>query len=100
MRIRNLVMMLLVLVVSTPALAGSVTAGKAKSGTCAGCHGPMGKSVNPQWPHLAGQQEAYLAKQLRDFRDGNRQDPVMSPMAAPLSDQDIEDLAAFFASLK
>jgi cytochrome c553 len=79
-------------------LAGDAAAGKAKSAVCAACHGPEGKSVSPLWPHLAGQQEAYLAKQIKDFRDGIRKDPTMSPMAAGLSDDDIANLAAYYAS--
>ena len=80
-------------------LAGDVEAGKAKSATCAGCHGPQGISNNPLWPNLAGQKEAYLVKQMKAFRDGTRQDPMMSPMAKPLSDADIENLAAYYSSL-
>jgi cytochrome c553 len=80
--------------------AGDAAAGKAKSITCAGCHGAAGVSVNPLWPNLAGQQEAYLVKQMKAFRDGVRNDPMMSPMAKPLSDADIDNLAAFFSSLK
>ena len=88
------------LMASSAAIAGDVAAGKAKSATCAACHGPDGKSANPMWPHLAGQQELYLAKQLKDFRAGTRKDPVMGPMAAGLSDDDIANLAAFYASLE
>ena len=84
---------------SSAALAGDPAAGKAKSTTCAGCHGPAGVSPNPLWPNLAGQHAAYLVKQMKAFRDGTRNDPMMSPMAKPLSDQDIEDLAAYYASL-
>ena len=80
-------------------LAGDAAAGKSKSGTCAGCHGPVGISNNPLWPNLAGQKEAYLVKQMKAFRDGTRSDPMMSPMAKPLSDDDIANLAAYFASL-
>lgn len=83
---------------STTALAGDAEAGKAKSATCAACHGPTGVSVNPLWPNLAGQKEAYLVKQIKAFRDGERNDPTMAPMVAPLTDADIDDLAAFFAS--
>ena len=84
-----------------PAFAdGDAAAGKLKSVTCAGCHGREGVSTNPMWPSLAGQKEQYLAKQMRDFRDGNRHNPVMSPMAQGLSDQDIENLAAYYSSLK
>ena len=80
--------------------AGDAAAGKAKAATCAGCHGVNGISANPLWPNLAGQKEAYLAKQLRAFRDGTRADPMMAPMAKPLSDEDIDNLAAYYAGLK
>jgi cytochrome c553 len=90
----------IMLVSANVSLAGDAAAGKAKSATCAGCHGAAGISANPLWPNLAGQQEAYLVKQLKAFRDGTRSDPMMSPMAKPLSDADIENLAAYFASLK
>lgn len=79
--------------------AGDAAAGKAKSATCAGCHGAEGVSANPLWPNLAGQKDAYLAKQLKAFRDGTRTDPMMAPMAKPLSDDDINNLAAYFSSL-
>ena len=87
-------------VASAPAMAGDPAAGKAKSAVCAGCHGANGISAVPLYPNLAGQKEQYLVKQMKAFRDGTRADPVMSPMAKPLSDADIENLAAFFASLK
>ncbi|MBT4523058.1 MAG: cytochrome c [Halieaceae bacterium] len=79
--------------------AGGLEAGREKSVTCAACHGAVGISPNTAWPNLAGQQKAYLVKQMKDFRDGKRIDPWMSPMAKPLSDEDIEDLAAFYNSL-
>ena len=79
--------------------APDIAAGKAKAAVCAGCHGANGVSNNPLWPNLAGQKEQYLAKQLHNFRDGSRTNPLMSPMAKPLSDQDIENLAAYFHSL-
>lgn len=82
------------------AQAGDVAAGKAKSATCAGCHGGNGISMVPMYPNLAGQKEQYLVKQLKAFRDGTRTDPTMSAMAKPLSDADIDNLAAYFASLK
>lgn len=84
---------------SASSFAGDAAKGKEKSLTCAACHGINGKSVVPIYPHLAGQQEQYLVKQLTAFRDGQRTDPIMGPMAAPLSDADIADLAAYFASL-
>lgn len=80
--------------------AGDPAAGKGKAASCAGCHGPAGVSANPLWPNLAGQKDAYLVKQMKAFRDGARSDPMMSPMAKPLSDADIADLAAYFSSLK
>lgn len=80
--------------------AGDAAAGQAKAAACAACHGPDGNSFNPEWPKLAGQHPDYIVKQLQDFKSGVRQNPLMSPMAAPLSDQDILDLAAFFASQK
>ena len=81
------------------AQAADVEAGKAKSATCAACHGQNGISASPIWPNLAGQKEAYLAKQIKAFRDGTRQDPSMAAMVKPLSDDDIANLAAYYASL-
>ena len=83
---------------SSSVMAGDAAAGKSKSMVCASCHGPAGISSNPMWPNLAGQQEQYLAKQIKAFRDGDRKDPMMSPMAAALSDTDIVNLAAFYAA--
>ena len=80
--------------------AADVEAGKAKASVCAGCHGLNGISGNIQWPNLAGQQEGYLINQIKAFRDGSRRDPLMSPMVKGLSDADIEDLAAYYHSLK
>ncbi|MDE0002588.1 MAG: cytochrome c [Rhodospirillaceae bacterium] len=85
-----------------PAIAaegGDVAAGKAKAGLCAACHGPKGISVNPLWPSLAGQQRAYLAASIRAFRDGVRVEATMQPFVQNLTEQDVEDLAAFYASL-
>ncbi len=82
------------------AAAGDAAAGKAKAAVCGACHGPDGNSPNPLWPNLAGQKPAYIVKQLKDFKSGARKDPVMAPMAVPLSAQDMENLAAFFASQK
>jgi len=81
------------------AQAGDLEAGQKKSASCAACHGAVGISSNTAWPNLANQQVAYLVKQMKDFRDGERNDPWMSPMAKPLSDEDIADLAAFYNSL-
>jgi len=79
--------------------AGDAAAGKTKSATCAACHGADGISPNDLWPNLAGQKEGYLVAQLKAFRDGGRANPMMAPMAAALSDGDIADLAAYYASL-
>jgi len=79
--------------------AGDAQAGAAKAALCAACHGQNGISGNPLWPSLAGQQEAYLAKQIAAFRDGERVDISMQPFVANLTDQDIEDLAAHYAAL-
>ncbi len=66
---------------------------------CAACHGPTGLSTSPIWPHLAGQHAAYLNKQLHDFKSNHgRTDPSMTPLVATLSDQDILELAQFYAA--
>ena len=88
-----------VVLVSGTAMAGNPDAGKLKAGTCAGCHGANGISAVPNYPNLKGQKEQYLIKALRAYREGRRTDPVMSPMARPLSDRDIDNLAAHFSRL-
>ena len=80
--------------------AGDVAAGKAKSVTCAGCHGTNGISNNPMWPNLAGQKQAYLASALQMYRDGRRKNAMMTAIAKNLSDADITNLAAYYANLK
>lgn len=78
--------------------AGDPAAGETKAATCVACHGPDGNSLNPEWPKLAGQHPGYTIKQLREFQAGEtRQDVMMAPMIAGLNDQDLEDLAAFYA---
>lgn len=77
--------------------AGDAAAGQQKSAPCQACHSTDGNSAVGMYPNIAGQHPAYTVTQLKALRDGTRKDPVMSPMAANLSDQDIEDLAAFFA---
>lgn len=81
-------------------LVGDIDAGKTKSAVCAACHGPEGKGINPEWPRLAGQGEKYLLKQLQQFKSGERKDMVMAPQASVLSEQDMADLVAYFASMK
>ncbi|MEJ2575134.1 MAG: c-type cytochrome [Gammaproteobacteria bacterium] len=79
--------------------AGDAAAGKAKSAACAGCHGADGNSVNPEWPKLAGQHADYLYKQLTEFKSGARQNALMAGQVAALNEQDMADLAAYYASL-
>lgn len=76
-----------------------IAAGEAKSAVCRSCHGTEGITTNPAWPNLAGQNKRYLENQLKRFRDGGREDPVMSAMAAPLSDEDIANLSAYYSNL-
>lgn len=78
--------------------AGDATAGKQKSAPCVACHGTDGNATVGLYANIAGQPVSYLETQLKALRDGERVDPVMSPMAAGLSDQDIADLAAYFSS--
>lgn len=77
-----------------------VAAGQSKAQVCFACHGPQGNSTNPAYPVLAGQTARYLYLQLRDFKEKRRIDPAMSPMAAPLSREDMQDLADYFAAQK
>ena len=81
-----------------PYADGTVQGGTAKAAVCFSCHGPNGNSQNPVWPRLAGQNAVYIAEQLHLFKDGIRKNPVMQPMAAGLSDQDIDNLAVFFTA--
>ena len=81
-----------------PVSAADVAAGEQKAATCAGCHGPKGISNNVQWPNLAAQQSAYTVNQLKAFKSGSRVNPMMQPMAANLTDDDINNLAAYFSS--
>ncbi len=90
----------LALCVPLPAISqGDAAAGKGLVAVCAGCHGADGNSVNPDWPKIAGQHEKYLAKQLADYKSGKRKDPIMAPMAVALSEQDMSDIGAYYATL-
>jgi cytochrome c553 len=73
---------------------------KAKALTCAACHGAGGVSPNPLWPNLAGQKEQYILAQLHAFHDGGRVNALMTPQAKMLDEQDMRDLAHYFAGLK
>jgi cytochrome c553 len=99
---RNWLAITITLIISaaqmTAQAAGDPEAGKTKSAACAACHGADGNSVNPEWPKLAGQHESYIVKQLTYFSDGERENATMKPMAGGLSEQDREDLGAYYAS--
>ena len=82
------------------AQANDLNAGRQKAQACAVCHGPLGLSSAPDAPHLAGQPALYVATQLRAYRSGARKHEVMAVMAKPLSDDDINHLAAWFASIR
>ncbi len=94
-------------VVTANAAQGDAEAGKGKTAMCAACHGPDGNSLVPMYPKLAGQSASYLVKQLTEFKLGmtsagksGRVDPVMGGMAMALSEHDIADVSAFYASQK
>lgn len=81
------------------AAEASFERGERKAAQCVACHGILGETDQPMFPDLGGQNEGYLAQQLYDFRSGERYDPVMSPIAQSLSDQDIADLALYYAHI-
>lgn len=92
------VALLLILGSAGSAMAeGSAEAGQAKSAVCAACHGIDGNSVNPEWPSLAGQHAGYIVSQIGAYKSGDRQNALMSPQAAALSDEDTADLAAYYS---
>lgn len=84
---------------SAGATAQELSAGQAKSADCVACHGVRGVSPNPMFPHLAGQNAAYLELQLEHFRSGKRYHPLMTPIAESLSPADMRDLAQYFSSI-
>jgi cytochrome c553 len=92
------------LLVLSIAIAGAAEsapiAGKTKAQACATCHGPFGISQLPNAPHLAGQPKIYLVEQLRAYKSGKRSNEVMSVVARGLSENDIDDLAAWYASME
>ena len=97
---RHALLIGLALVAAASAHARDPVAGKAKAGICATCHGPLGLSQLPNAPHLAGQPAIYTAEQLRNYRSGKRQNEVMAVMAKPLTDDEIDNLAAWYASIQ
>lgn len=92
-------MMCVVFAVASPVMAaGDASAGKDKSAVCAACHGSDGNSPTDMFPKLAGQHESYIVKQLADFKSGARENATMAPMVVSLSEQDMADLGAYYAS--
>lgn len=79
--------------------AADIITGKEKAVACAGCHGVNGISRNPMWPNLAGQKPGYLSLQLKNFRDGKRVNSIMNIISRSLTDEDIDNLAAYYSSL-
>ena len=82
------------------ASSGDASAGKKKSTPCQACHGPEGVSVSPDFPNLAGQYPDYLQTALRHYKGGKRKNPIMAEQVKNLTDKDIMDLAAYYASLR
>ena len=99
-RLQRTALALLLVACGLPAAAADPAAGRTKAQACAVCHGPLGLSVTPDAPNLAGQPAMYLAAQLRAYRSGARKHEVMAVMAKPLSDDDISNLAAWFNAIK
>ena len=89
---------ILAVAASSAHAAGNPAAGERKSQTCASCHGEQGASSNTMYPKLAGQHESYLYQALKQYKSGARENAVMAGMVANLSDQDMQDLAAFYAT--
>ena len=85
---------------SSPVLAGDPVRGKEKSMSCQACHGADGNSPVPMFPIIAGQHRDYLLHSMRSYKTGERTNPIMVAIVAPLSDQDLEDLAAYYADQK
>jgi len=83
---------------SLPAQAGDLAKGKEKATVCGACHGPDGNSPTPDFPRLAGQQEDYLVKALKDYKAGKRKNPIMAAQVEALTKDDMADLAAWFSS--
>ena len=85
---------------SKPPTFGDAKAGQTKAGACAACHGLDGNSTDAQYPKIAGQHERFIWRQLKLYKSGERENPIMQGMAAPLSEQDMRDIGAFFATQK
>ncbi len=88
----------LTLLIMGHAQAGNIEAGRVISTACSECHGKTGFSSSEQFPNIAGQKELYMVKTLQDYRSGARKNLTMQAIVGPLSDQDFENLSAYFAS--
>lgn len=86
------------LLATAPVQAANIAAGKEKSKTCAACHGPDGNSASADFPRLAGQHYDYLLRSLKDYKSGERKNAIMNGLAGSLSERDMQDLAAYYAS--
>ena len=97
---RTLLLAIMALGAASTAQAADIGAGRKLSETCVACHGPDGKTpVDPSFPKIAGQYADYLEKALADYNTGARKNPTMAGIAKPLSKADMQNLAAYFASL-
>lgn len=100
---KQLMILALALFSTASFAAGDIEAGKAKAGMCAGCHGPDGKALAPNYPNLAGQNAPYIVSALKAYKAKERtgaQAEMMYGMVAALTEEDMENLAAYFSSLK
>ena len=98
--LKYMIPLLLMMTVEPILAGGNASAGEQKSQVCQACHGADGLGTDPSYPVLAGQHASYLARALVDYREGRRKNPVMGGFAATLADQDIRDLAAWYAGLE
>jgi cytochrome c553 len=94
-----MLILLSVALIPVAAAAGDAAAGAKKATTCIACHGKDGVSIAPTYPNLACQKDQYLVKSIQAYKSGARNDPMMKPMVASLSDSDIENIAAYFSTL-
>ena len=100
MKINYLAIIGLFVITSSSSFAADLEKGKTVSAMCAACHGADGNSTNPIWPKIAGQHANYIVKQLHDFKSGARVNAQMQPIAASLSDEDMANVAAYYANQK
>lgn len=92
------ILVIQLLFAATASASGNAVAGKEKSQTCVACHGETGVSATPTFPNIAGQYEDCLYMSLKSYKSGERNNAIMSGIVAALSDQDMKDLAAYYAS--